>query len=181
MRRVSKRDGVERLLAGRLPDDLVHGAIAKLLLGELHPQQGRRLLLKHRRSAEAFMRCVMGIINSDLRNLITSSEAIAVHLPVGEEETGAVTPLEPTDPFGMLQRHDLRRVMFERLEALLPSEPALEPVIRHWAQHFADADRIAGPEFDVNLVHRVRRHARGILRTLALEISQSPTGMELLV
>ena len=55
-------------------------------------------------------------------------------------------------------------------------------MIRHWSELFYVADRIAGPEFDPNLVYRVRQHSRRIFRELAGEIQPGEvTGLEMLL
>jgi hypothetical protein len=181
--RAALRPNLQRLLAGATPEDLVDAALEKLLLGDTYPKKGRKLPSKNRQSTDAFLRCVMGIINSDLSNLATSAEASFLHLSFSEEEdgVGGVQVAEPLSIASLLQRRDFERQLFARLEPIMQNEPSLAPVIHHWSEHFQFADRIAGPEFDPNLVYRVRQHAQRISRELAQEIQPGQvTGLEML-
>jgi hypothetical protein len=99
-----------------------------------------------------------------------------------ETEPGTVEVPEPLDFARLVELRDLKRELFARLELVLQNEPALTPVIRHWSEIFYVADRIAGPEFDPNLVYRVRQHSRRIFRELAGEIEPGEvTGLEMLL
>jgi len=179
------RPGMDRLLAGKIPEDLVNAVIAKFLVFELEPGHGRLVPASARRNTEAFMCWLMGAISSEITNLAASSEAARKHLPVAgsEEDKGAAFELvEQLDFMKLLERRDLQRVMFARLNQITLNEPALAPVVRHWEEHFEFSNRIGGPEFNHNLVERVRQHARSILKSLARELpAESPTGMEMLI
>lgn len=175
---------LSRCLARKSPDDIVHDALVKILLGESQPGRGRKLKVKNRESTDAFVHYVRAIINSELSNTIRSFEACSPQVSLSDPETeaGAVEMPEPLNFVAQVERHDLQRELFTRLELVLQKEPALAPVIRHWQEHFQVADRIGGPEFDRNLVHRVRQHAQRICRELAREIGTSEvTGVEMLL
>ena len=144
-------------------EDLVHQAITSILLGELDSERGRRLSAKARQDAVSLLWPLMSIMNSDLQNLVSRME---VSLRQEADQSGQ-DPwrdiMDPVDHELLVQRRDLQNVLFERLRQVLPQEPALGQVIDHWEKHFLESDRIAGPDFDENLVRRVRRHARRIL------------------
>jgi hypothetical protein len=184
MRRLRAAPGMERCLGGKSPEELVHDAFEKVLQGDSHPRKGRKLSAKNRQSTDAFIDCVRGIINSDLSNLVRSFEVSVPHVPLGDPEAEPDT-VELSDPGNFvrqLEQRDTQRELFVRLEQLLQNEPALEPIIRHWHEHYQVSDRIAGPEFDVNLVYRVRQHAQRILHELAKEgQANDVTGMEMLL
>jgi len=184
MRRLLDSPVPPRCVARKSPDDIVHDALEKILLGESQPGRGRKLKAKHRESMDAFVQSVRAIINSNLSNTIRSFEARCPHVSLGDTDTEAGTAKmpEPLNFAGQMERHDLQRELFSRLELVVQKEPALAPVIRHWQENFHVADRIAGPEFDINLVYRVRQHAQRICRDLAREIGTSEvTGMEMLL
>ena len=182
MRRLAGVPGMDRFLAGMEPDDLVHAALEKLLQGDAHPKQGRRLSAKNRRSPEAFILCVMGIINSDLSNATHSLEASFSHLPLGDAETepGAVEVSEPIDLVQLLERRDGKRELFARLRQR--AEPELQPIIEYWEPNYLTDDCIARGQFDRRLVYRVRLLTCEIFAELAREIQpEGPTGREMLM
>ena len=185
LQRALRRPGMDRLLAGKIPQDFVNAVIAKFLTWESGLGRGRQLPESARRNSEVFVRWFMGAISSEITNLAASTEAARKHLTVAgndEDESVSIDLIEPLDFMRLLERRDLQRVLFARLNKIVLTEPALGPVIRHWEEHFEFSDRIGGPEFDHNLVDRVRQHARSILRTLARELpAQSPTGIEMLM
>jgi len=182
MRRIAGAPGMDRFLAGRMPDEIVHSALERVLLGDTHPKKGRKLSVKNRQSTTAFALCVMGIINSQLSNAIDAAEASFSHLPLGDAETepGVVEVPEPIDQAQFLERRDVQRELFTRLRE--QAGPELRPVIDYWEPNYLADDCIARGEFDRRLVHRVRLLARAILTDLAREIQpRAPTGMEMLM
>jgi hypothetical protein len=184
MRRLLSVPEMERCLARKSPDDIVHDSLQKVLLGESHQKEGRKLSLKGRQSTDDFLAFVQGIINSDVSNTVRSCEVSFPHISLGDPETepGTVEVPEPFDFARLVELRDLKRELFARLELVLQNEPALTPVIRHWSELFYVADRIAGPEFDPNLVYRVRQHSRRIFRELVVEIQPGEvTGLEMLL
>jgi hypothetical protein len=180
-----RRPGMDRLLGGKIPQDLVNTVIAKFLMFESKPGHGRLVPATARRSPEAFVRWLMGAISSEITNLAASLEAARKHLPIAgneEDEWAAIELVEQLDLMRLLERRDLQRVMFARLNQIALNEPALAPVVRYWEQHFEFSDRIGAPEFNHNSIERVRQHARSILKSLARELpAESPTGMEMLI
>ena len=50
--------GMVRCLALKSPEDVVRGALEKLLWGDSHPERGRKLTVKNRESTNAFVQCV---------------------------------------------------------------------------------------------------------------------------
>ncbi len=184
MRRLLSVPEMERCLARKSPDDIVHDSLQKVLLGESHQKEGRKLSLKGRQSTDDFLAFVQGIINSDVSNTVRSCEVSFPHISLGdpENEPGTVEVPEPFDFARLVEIRDLKRELFARLELVLQNEPALTPVIRHWSELFYVADRIAGPEFDPHLVYRVRQHSRRNYRELAGEIQPGEvTGLEMLL
>jgi hypothetical protein len=183
MRRLRNMSEFVNFTAGKSPMDFVHEALHKLLLGDSHPKKGRRLSAKNRSSSDAFLRCVMGIINSDLSNAVRDACRFP-YVPAHDSdfEVGMVNGQEWSDTTGQTERRDLQRELFARLEPVLQTEPALAPVIRYWSDHFQESDRIGGPGMDPNLVYRVRQHARRILRELAEDLQAGPVrGREIVV
>ena len=175
MRRVAGAPGMDRFLAGAEPDDFVNAALEKVLLGDSYPNQGRRLSARNRQSAQAFMSCLKGIINSDLSNAINGAEASISHLPLGDTETekGVVEAPEPIDPGRLLEDRDCKRELFTRLRE--QAGPELQPVIDAWEPNYLSADGIAHGEFDRRLVHRVRLLAREIMADFTKEVRPQAT------
>jgi hypothetical protein len=179
MRRIAGTPGMDRFLAGARPDDFVNAALEKALLGDTCPKKGRRLSVKNRQSTEAFVSCLMGIVNSDLSNAVNGAEASFSHLPWGNAETepGTVEAPEPVDPGRLLEERDQQRELFARLRK--QAGPELQPIIDGWEPNYLSSNGIAHREFDRRLVHRVRLLAREIITDLAREIQpQDPNGME---
>src|ERR1035441_7747327 len=69
MRRLLSVPEMERCLARKSPDDIVHDSLQKVLLGESHQKEGRKLSLKGRQSTDDFLAFVQGIINSDVSKI----------------------------------------------------------------------------------------------------------------
>lgn len=177
LRRLQGQQALAHFLTGKIPEDLVHDALQKVLIGDKHPKKGRKLAVKNRQSPQAFMQCIMGIINSVLSHAV-QTELRFPQISCGDVEQ-EVTPLavpEWSDTAGVAERRDLQSELFTRLDLIARTEPSLKPIIRHWSANFHDTDRIAGPEFDQNLVHRVRQHARRIMHELGAESGLEPTG-----
>jgi hypothetical protein len=168
LRRLQGRQDLAQFWTGKIPEDLVHDAIQKVLLGDTHPKKGRRLSPKNRQTPQAFMECIMGIVNSELSHAVQAGLRFP-RISCGDLEHD-VSPLavpEWSDTAGLAERRDIKSELFTRLDVIAQAQPSLKPVIRHWSAHFHETDRIAGPEFDQNLVHRVRQHARRIMSELA--------------
>ena len=181
MRRITGAPGMDRFLAGKMPDEIVHSALEKVLLGDTHAKKGRKLSVKNRQSTAAFALCVMGIINSQLSNAINAAEASFLHLPLGDAETerGTVDVPGAIDPGQLLEQRDTKRELFARLRE--QAGPELHPIVDDWEPNYP-GDFIARGGFDRRQVHRVRLLARAILVDLARELPlQAPTGMEMLM
>ena len=182
LKRAAMKPGMERVLAGRTPGDLVNDALEAILAGEDSSGKGRKLPAKARRSVEGFVYHVISVIDSQLSNLSTSAEAKSVHAPAGGEEAGPgfIKLPDPIDPSTMLEQRDTLRAVSEGLEEVLKTEKVLAPVIRYWQLN----SEFGGAEFDSNQVFRVRQHIRRILRRLAMEVcppsQERITGMEML-
>jgi len=184
LRRVAVTSQLQECLAGRTAADLVHEALRLVMLGDRHPNKGRCVRVEHRQSTEAFVRCLCGVINSLLSNLVTSAEAACRHVPADHCEMDLMDTIEASDLFGELSRRDLQRSLFARLYAVTTKEPELLPVIEQWERVFLESDRIVqdGHQFAAHLIYRVRQHARAILLELAREVHpQSLDGRELLI
>ena len=158
------------------PEDLVAEAFLKLQLGEENPLLGRHLKARNRTSTEVFLESVRGIINSDLDHVVQEAKARYLHLPVGDvdNEPGAIDPAASEDPYQLLSRRDLQRVLFAKLYKRVRHEPTLLGVVQDWEARFLDDDHIGVKGQDSNMVHRVRQFAREILAELAAELSPSP-------
>ena len=183
MRRMSVTPDLQRCLGIKSPVELVHDAIKKVLLGDQEPHRGCRLSLEQRKDPEAFFRRLCTIINSDLANLVTSAEANHQHFPVDDEhtETPSVALADRTDLDGLLQRRDLKRLLFAQLRDATRAKPALAAVVAHWEANFEYSDYIARGDFDRRLVFQVRQLAQVILRQYAQEIEPSSDhGLEML-
>ena len=125
---------MDRFLAGRMPDEIVHSALEKVLIGDTHPKKGRKLSVKNRQSTAAFALCVMGIINSQLSNAINAAEASFLHLPLGDAETerGTVDVPGAIDPGQLLEQRDTKRELFARLRE--QAGPELHPIVDDWSR-----------------------------------------------
>ena len=169
--RLATTPWAQRLLAITSPEDIVAEAYEKLLCGESRVQEGRVLKPEDLLDAKAFIRGVQGIIQSDISNWITLAEGTFPHEAVDETDpdSNSMRLSDPADSPRILARRDLRQALFIRLRQKTQAEPQLLSVIEDWEPRFLEADRIAGPEFDKNLVQRVRRLARKVLWELATE------------
>ena len=184
LRRFATTPWRQRLFAIIPPEDIVADALHKLLSGERNPQEGRVLPPNHRRNVEAFLIGLKGVINSEISNLASWAEGAIPHHSLEKQspEGGAVELPDPVDSPGALARRDLQCALFDCLRSRAQEEPELLPVIDAWEHRFLEADRIAGSEFDQNLVYRVRQHARRILWELAKEAEpQALDGREMLL
>lgn len=183
MRRIAVTPDLQRCLGIKSPVELVHDAIKKILLGDQEPHGGCRLSLEQRKDPEAFYRRLLTIINSDLANLVTSAEANHRHFPVDDEhkETASVALVDRTDLDGLLQRRDLKRLLFAQLRDATKTKPALAAVVAHWEANFEHSDYIARGNFDRRVVFQVRQLAQVILRQYAREIEPSSEhGLEMI-
>ena len=184
LRRLASNPKLQRLLGLLCPGDLINQAIEKVLLGDQHPGQGRRLSARNRENNGSFIACLTGIINSDLSNLIRSEEAQCEHLPISSdtESTVAEETSEKVHPLINVEREDLKAELFRRLRQSTQSNPELWPILDHWEQHFLEEQHIVHGLFDRRQVWRVRQLARDILAQLSGELNlAAPSGMELLL
>ena len=185
LQRLATSPSRQRLLGLLTPEDLFHQAVEKLLLGESDVRRGRRLSLRNRQNAAAFLHCVEGIINSDLNARLNSSEASYEHLSLDAErtETGASNELpDSLDLFAIVVRRDLKAVFFARLREWAATTPHLRLIIDHWEYGFLFDDRIAGAAFDQNHVNQVRHRGRALLKELAQEVEPNVAdGREMLL
>jgi hypothetical protein len=175
---------LRRYLGPISPEDIVSRAVLKVIVGECDHQAGRPLKPRNRKSADAFMACLQGIMQSDLSNLVTRAEARYEHVPVGNEEPGSdrVDPLDPKDTITLLVLRDLQRVMFAKLYLRAAQKPELLPIIRRWEPNFLGAPRVATGQDDRKLVHHVRKLARQVLWELSQELNlPMATGKEMLL
>ena len=143
----------------------MHQALLKLHLGEDNPSLGRHLKARNRVSMKAFIACVIGVISSDVYNLVNEARHRHEHAFVGdpEQEPGAVEPAELQDAQDLLSRRDLHRVFFKRLYQRIKNQPALLAVVQDWEQRFYDDDRIGSTGINRDLVYRVRQLAREVI------------------
>lgn len=165
LKRLRASPRAQDALAGLTGSDLVHEAIKLVLQDDAKPGSGRKLTAANRKSTASLLNRLRGIINS----LISHAVARFPHSPLGDPETepGTVELADPQDLGALLERRDLQREFFARLKLVLANEPSLTPVVLHWQQHFYETPFIASLEFDRNLTHRVRLHARRVLREMA--------------
>jgi hypothetical protein len=181
--RVAKIPSCQRRLAGTSPDEMVHRAIEAALLDEQQPRKGRRLKAKNCRSTAAFILYLQSVINSQLSNLTRSLETNCEHVPVGDhwENPEAVEPVDLADLLCLIERRDLKAILFVRLRQWAADHAGLLRIIDYWEQHFEASDRIGHRGFDQNLMHRVRLKSREICRGLTQEFHpQATTGREIL-
>jgi hypothetical protein len=180
MRKFDGSAGMDRFLGSRKAEDLVHAALEKVLAGEADPKNGRRLSHKNRRSAQAFLDCLKGIINSLLSNARRRSETRILHLPFGcgAIEDGAVTVADPSSQDKHLELRDTQRVLLARLRQI--AEPEMLPLLDDWE---ANGDFIAPEGFDRRLVYRARVLTQQVLTDMARELlpATQVTGMEMLL
>jgi hypothetical protein len=184
LRRLATTPWTQRLLALTSPEDIVAETHRKVLSGELNPREGRVLSAKHRLNTQAFLSGLRSVINSEICNLVNLTEGTIPHQPLHEESPDgkSMELADPADSPRTLALRDLQHALFVRLRRRAQAEPDLLPVIDYWEPRFLEADRIAGSEFDQNLVYRVRQHARGILWELAMEAEpHSFDGREMLL
>lgn len=170
MRRLIRSPGMSRYLVRHSPDDLVNSALEKLLAGDVHSDQGRKLPAKHRGDPELFLQWVMGTINSLLSNAVRGAEFSFPHLTLGESlgDPNSVELCDPLDAARQLANRDLRRELFLRLREQAP--PELQIIIDAWELTALADSRIPRGEFDRRQVYRVRVIAREILETLSREM-----------
>ena len=156
---------LQQCLGATDAEDLVHQALLKLHLGEDNPSLGRHLKARNRVSMKAFIACVIGVISSDVYNLVNEARHRHEHAFVGdpEQEPGAVEPAESQDAQDLLSRRDLHRVFFKRLYQRIKNQPALLAVVQDWEQRFYDDDRIGSTGINRDLVYRVRQLAREVI------------------
>lgn len=181
MARIERTAGSARCFVGITPEDIVHDALQRLLLGDTDPRKGRKLSPRNRRSQEAFLRCVMGVINSIVGNAIRSVEFSIVHVPLAcGGATGGVDLPDRVDAVKRLEHRDVKRELFARLRQ--QASPELQPIIDYWEPRYFADDTLARAGHDRRQVYRVRILAREILRTLAREFQpQSVRGMEMIL
>ncbi|MCX6929106.1 MAG: hypothetical protein NT154_38705, partial [Verrucomicrobia bacterium] len=160
-----------RLFAIMSPEDIVAEARRKVLSGERNVPVRHLLPPNPGGSIQAFLLGLKGVINSEIYNLANLAEGAIPHHSLDQEnpERGPVELPDPWDSSRALARRDLQRALFARLRRIAQREPELLPVIDYWEPRFLETDRIAGSEFDQNLVYRVRQHARRVLWELAKE------------
>ncbi len=160
------------------PEDLVGRAVQAVLLGEERPGEGRRLSAKNRRSTAAFVAGLRSVVDSQLSNLTRSAEANSEHVPVGtREDPDAVELADLSDLARLIERRDLKAVLFRHLREWAAGHAGLLRVIGAWEQSFEGGDRIGESRFDRNLVQRVRSETQAFLLKLARESdSQARSG-----
>ncbi len=75
------------------------------------------LKAKNCRSTAAFILYLQSVINSQLSNLTRSLETNCEHVPVGDcwENPDAVEPVDLADLLRLIERRDLKAVLFARL------------------------------------------------------------------
>ena len=154
---------------------MVAEAVLKLQLGESNPSLGRRLKPRHRANMASFLVATKAIIGSDIAHLVRAARHRYHHLHVSHDETesDAVDPAAAENPYQLLSRRDLHRVLFEQIYKRIRRKHGLLAVIRDWESRFLCDDRIGARGLDSNLVHRVRKLAREILADLAAEFSSA--------
>jgi hypothetical protein len=181
LQRLAAHATAGRLLANWSAADLIHTVISKFLLGERHPKKGRHLPYRHRQNTEVFLRALMGAVNSELSNLVNSSEAASPHLPVddSEQEYATVELANPDELTSLLQRRDLHRELFRRLR--LSATPSQTEIVHVWEACECAGDIASLEQFDRRRVHEVRQLARVIVQELAVEISPDAQGIEMLM
>jgi len=160
------------------PEDLVGRAVQAVLLGEERPGEGRRLSAKNRRSTAAFVAGLRSVVDSQLSNLTRSAEANSEHVPVGtREDPDAVELADLSDLARLIERRDLKAVLFRHLREWSAGHAGLRRVIGAWEQSFDGGDRIGETRFDRNLAQRVRSETQAFLLKLARESdSQARSG-----
>ena len=170
LRRLLTTPWAQRLLAITSPEDILEETYRKVLSRERDPRDGRALPASSLRSIPTFIHGLESIINSEVSNWVNLAEITFLHeeLDMQNDDGGCVVLADPDWP-RTLMRRDLHRVLFARLRRKAAAEPGLLPILDYWEPRFLDADRIAGPEFDKNLVQRVRQLARKVLWELATE------------
>ncbi|MFO1500211.1 MAG: hypothetical protein U1G07_17780 [Verrucomicrobiota bacterium] len=150
------------------PEDLVHDALLKVLLGDEHPDLGRQIKQQSRSSIESFLMTLKSIISSDISHLARDAAKAPQQVQLGdtEDESCAVDPTGGEELRTTLDRRDLHRLIFAELYRRIQKQPALLSVVKDWEERFLDDNRIGTFGQDANLVHRVRNLTREILADL---------------
>lgn len=171
LQRLRVYPGTARLLASWSADDLIHAVITKFLLGELDPENGRHLSERHRQNTTVFLRALMGAVNSELNNLLTCAETATAHVtadgPAGD--VAAVELVSPDDMSHQLERRDLNRMLFRRLDEV--AGPAQVEIVRAMESGALMDTEPSLESFDRRRVHEVRQMARRILSELEADVS----------
>ena len=105
-------------------------------------------------------------------------------MPFGNhwENPEAVEPADLVDLLHLIERRDLKAVVFVRLRQWAAGHVELTRILDAWEQHFDGSDRIGSGTLDPNLVHRVRLKSREICLELTHEFDpQATTGREMLL